>query len=47
MSMFEGEKSEEKSLLVKDPSMRDLKPEYSSVEHGACRRYMELHVRAH
>ena len=44
---LEGEKSEKKSLLVKDPSKGDLKPEYSSAEHGVCRRYAELRVRAH
>ena len=44
---LEGEKSEKKSLLVKDPSKGDLKSEYSSVEHGACRHYAELHVHAH
>jgi hypothetical protein len=44
---LEGEKSEEKSLLVKDPSKSDLKPEYSSAEHSACRRYAELRARAH
>ena len=45
--MLEGEKSEEKSLLVKDPSKGDLKPECSSAEHGACRRHAELRARAH
>ena len=44
---LEGKKSEEKSLLVKDPSKSDLKPEYSSAEHSACRRYAELRVHVH
>jgi hypothetical protein len=40
--MLEEKKSEEKSLLVLDPSMRDLKPECSSVEHKMCWRHAEL-----